>query len=289
MSPYARIACALGLSAALYAHGAAPQGSQQPADAAGAGQQIAMKGGSGAAPCSSCHGQQGEGNAASGFPRLAGQSGDYLAHQLDSYANGSRKNPVMEPIAKALNAEQRKAVSAYYEQLSPGGKAASRSSTSGKSPSAPPLATVGDNKRRVQGCVNCHGPGGIGEPPEYPYLASQHASYLASALREWKTGARNNDPTGQMPSIAKALSDADIKTLSDYYARLPAPPSARELLSMKPAAPRPAAPADSAAGPKQATPTSGTGVEPGTPTQGGAQGPGGAGGASGSGPQGSKR
>lgn len=288
MTPYARIACALTLGAALYAHGAAPQGNQQPA-AATAGQQIALKGASGAAPCSSCHGQQGEGNAASGFPRLAGQSGAYLAHQLDSYADGSRKNEVMMPIAKALNAEQRKAVSAYYEQVRPGGKAPAPSSAGVRAPSAPRLATVGDNKLRVQGCVNCHGPGGIGEPPHYPYLASQHASYLASALREWKSGARNNDETGQMPAIAKALSDADIKTLSDYYARLPTPRSAQQLVSMKPAAVGRAAPSGSAAGPKQATPTTGTGVESGAPTQGGTQGPGGGGAASGSGPQGGYR
>jgi cytochrome c553 len=39
----------------------------------------------GAAPCLSCHGPDGAGNAAAGFPRLAGLNAAYLERQLHSY------------------------------------------------------------------------------------------------------------------------------------------------------------------------------------------------------------
>src|SRR5205823_4347642 len=61
----------------------------------GAGRQIAAQGAPGAAACSSCHGANGEGSPAAGFPRLAGQGRIYIEHQLNSYADGTRAHPVM--------------------------------------------------------------------------------------------------------------------------------------------------------------------------------------------------
>lgn len=192
-------------------------GAVNPQDAQ-AGQQLAQQGAGAAAACVSCHGANGEGNAQSGFPRLAGQGRLYLVHQLDSYANGSRKHPVMQPIAAALNDAQRQQVAAYYAGLgTPPGAAA-------KSPQREPvLATRGDDKRELQACVNCHAPQGIGDAAFNPYLAGQHASYLTAALAAWKSGDRNNDPSGQMPRIAKTLTDDDVRTLVQYYASLTPP------------------------------------------------------------------
>lgn len=71
-----RRACAALLSAALLASPAAAQD----------GAAIAANGVSGARACASCHGAHGEGNADSGFPRLADLDAAYLAHQLASFA-----------------------------------------------------------------------------------------------------------------------------------------------------------------------------------------------------------
>src|SRR5688572_28812021 len=57
--------------------------------------------------CIGCHGSRGEGNPESGSPRIAGQSAYYLLKQLDSYVNGSRRDRVMEPIARGLPPELR--------------------------------------------------------------------------------------------------------------------------------------------------------------------------------------
>jgi cytochrome c553 len=244
------------------------------------GQQLATQGANGVAPCSSCHGAKGEGNPAAGFPRLAGQSSDYLARQLDSYADDSRRNAVMQPIAKAMTGDQRRAAAAYYAALSNGSPAAVGAAPSASA--APPLgvrlATIGDQGLGVQGCANCHGPQGVGEGP-YPYLAGQHATYLRAALAEWKDGSRNNDPSGQMQRIAKALDESRVNAVVAYYAALPAPSTAAQgALTTAHAATR-----RIVSGPTQSAAAAGPGAnqgigsEQGSPVSGGSQGVGGPG------------
>lgn len=257
-----------------------------------AGQELAAKGTpNGVTACITCHGAQGEGNASAGFPRIAGQSAYYLGKQLAAYANGARVNPIMQPIAKAMNAHQIRDVSAYYAQLGgAAGGTGTPSAPQGVAGRAQQLAAAGDSSRRVQACGNCHGPGGAGEPPQAPYLAGQHASYLESSMAQWKNGARKTDMSGQMVRIARALSDADVKALAAYFSAQPAPPPASKLVNI--AAGSTARPAVAAAagapGPKvpgaAASGVTGGGTEAGAPVTGGSQGPGGGGGTQGTQP-----
>lgn len=255
-----------------------------------AGAQIASKGtANGVTACVACHGAQGEGNAAGGFPRIAGQSAWYIGKQLAAYANGARVNPVMEPIAKGLSAEQIRDVAAYYASLGEtagGAAASSKPAPSGAAARGMLLATKGDEGQRVQACANCHGPGGAGEPPVTPYLAGQHANYLSAAMQAWKSGARKTDPSGQMVEIARALNDADIAAIAAFFSAQPAPPPAAKLVNVAtgtaahPAvAAAPGAPGPRAAG--AASGVTGAGTEQGAPLTGGSQGPGGGGGTQG--------
>jgi len=252
-----------------------------------AGMRIANNGTpEGVAACASCHGAKGEGNAASNFPRIAGQPQRYIAHQLVSFANGSRNNPVMTAIVKKLTQQQIETVSAYYAGLAaPPAPAAAPPAAQQKRGQM--LATIGDEAIGVQACANCHGPGGSGEAPNYPYLAGQHAAYLKASLTTWKQGARNTDPSQQMPQIAKRLSDADITAVSAYFAAQPAPaPAAQRVVIPAGSAARPVAgPASQSR--ESSTPVQGVGSGQGAATKGGSQGPGGGGAASGSGPAGS--
>jgi cytochrome c553 len=234
-----------------------------------AGKQIATSGApNGVTACATCHGAQGEGNAASNFPRIAGQPQAYLARQLVSYVNGSRNNAIMNPIAKALTQQQIQAVSAYYAGLSapspkkPASQAATKAEKRGQI-----LATVGDDKIGVQGCANCHGPAGVGEPPNYPYLASQHNGYLIAALGEWKSDSRKTDPSQQMNIISKRLSDDDIAATAAYYSAQPAPlPATQRINIPSGSAARPAMPAAQPS--TNAQPTTSAGTEQGSPTTG---------------------
>ncbi|MDX3905161.1 MAG: c-type cytochrome [Pigmentiphaga sp.] len=291
--------CAAGSLAAFFALGASAVHAQGPAAApasppsqastADTGRMLAEQGvpARGVAACASCHGARGEGNAAAGFPRLTGLSSVYMARQLVGYAQGERENPVMTPIAKSLSPEERTAVSAYYAALpieeSPAAVPPPGNQPKGNPERAKVLATVGDEALQVQGCVNCHGPGGMGEAPDYPLLAAQHAGYLAAALEAFKNGSRKTDPSGQMEFIAKQLSSEDIASLAAYFSSLPLPAGmaaqAAETRTLRQRA------LSGTSGPLRRTEqagqgAAGTGTEGGAPTTGGGQGPGG-GGASG--------
>ena len=69
-------------------------------------------------------------------------------------------------------------------------------------------------------CAACHGGAGVSQIPTYPTLAGQHASYLAHALREYRSGKRKN---AIMAAQATNLSDDEIAELAAYYAQMSGP------------------------------------------------------------------
>jgi cytochrome c553 len=258
-----------------------------------AGGTLASQGAGAVTACASCHGAQGEGNAAANFPRIAGQPYAYLLLQLQSYADDRRQHAVMAPIAKAMSPAQREDAAAYFASLPPqpaSAPAAPPSAASGNAERGRLLSAAGDESKLVQACANCHGPDGSGGAAN-PYLAGQHAGYLVATLGAWRDGTRHNDPSGQMPGIAKSLSDADVQAVAAFFSRQAPPALARDAdVASRLAS---AAPAASAvvSGPHTgggtSTATQGIGSEQGAPLTGGAQGPGGGGGGAGSGSTGS--
>jgi cytochrome c553 len=65
------------------------------------------------ATCVACHGQAGVGTMDE-YPNLAGQHADYLAQVLNDYRLGKRKNPIMQPFAQQLSAEDIRALSKFF-------------------------------------------------------------------------------------------------------------------------------------------------------------------------------
>lgn len=169
--------------------------------------------------CLGCHGPDARGIAAAGFPRLAGLPAGYLSKQLDDFRKGSRKHPVMEPLAKALSDAEIKAVSAMLAAMAVDPAPALRRRQMSLDP-IEKMALYGDWSRQIPGCVQCHGPGGGGVGEHFPPLAGQPAAYLAAQLEGWRDGSRNNDPDQMMVAVAKAMTDAEVKALADYFANL---------------------------------------------------------------------
>lgn len=54
------------------------------------------------ATCVACHGQDGI-SVAPIYPNLAGQKEQYLITQLQAFRDGTRVNPIMNPMAKGLS------------------------------------------------------------------------------------------------------------------------------------------------------------------------------------------
>lgn len=69
-------------------------------------------------------------------------------------------------------------------------------------------------------CARCHGVDGTGrETAAFPRLAGQKAEYLQRTLRAYALGARQS---GMMAPVAADLDEDAIRTVSEYYAALPA-------------------------------------------------------------------
>jgi cytochrome c553 len=227
----AALACAAAVAAGALAQDVerrdAPPGAGSPFAFEGdveAGRRVAS-GGTSAGPgaaCFNCHGQRGEGDGTGGFPRLAGQPAFYLFKQLQNYADGSRPNEVMTPIAVRMSERERRDVAVYYAVLS-----APFRPVSGLDPAqvqrGGAIAAVGSASLGVQACAGCHGPNGIGMPPDVPYLAGQSAGYLELQLRLWHEGRRSNDPLGVMADIAKRLGEDERRAVAAYFGSLRPP------------------------------------------------------------------
>lgn len=75
-------------------------------------------------------------------------------------------------------------------------------------------------KSKAAACAACHGVNGIAAIKSYPNLAGQNKDYLVSALKSYKSKARNGGMAPIMQGQAAGLSDADIDNLAEYFSTL---------------------------------------------------------------------
>lgn len=182
---------------------------------------LALRGNERGAPaCSTCHGAQGEGMPANGFPRLAGMNAAYLQRQLDAFATRQRANAMMTPIAQTLRKDERAAVALYYARLKT--PVAVSTPVSGKNLPDGRLALHGRWSQGLPACVQCHGAQGSGVGTYFPALAGQSALYIENQLFAWQQGTRSPGPYRLMEVVASKLSAADIHAVAAYFSALPA-------------------------------------------------------------------
>ncbi len=83
----------------------------------------AVAGQSRAALCGACHGATGV-SPSDAWPSLAGQKSAYLVKQLKAFRDGTRKDPMMEPMAKSLSDADIDNLAAYFstQTAAPSGK-----------------------------------------------------------------------------------------------------------------------------------------------------------------------
>lgn len=164
--------------------------------------------------CVSCHGAAGNSTIAAN-PRLAGQIAAYTHKQLVDFTTPNRNNPVMTTYAKLLSDDEKKNIAAYLATTTPKQGAAKNKDTIelGKKIYRGGIAGTG-----VAACASCHGAAGAGIPNQYPRLAGQHQDYTVAQLNTFKSGARKNSV--QMTTLAKRMSDEEMKAVADYIAGL---------------------------------------------------------------------
>ena len=168
----------------------------------------------GAVACARCHGFDGASDGSGAFPRLDGQSAQYLAEQLRHFASGHRQNALMQPIAKGLNDDEIDAVAQYYASLHtvsfPSHPVPTQLRDLGKQ-----VAEVGDLSVRVQACESCHGPNGEGMPISgVPYLGGQYSHYIKVQIQMFRRGYRKSQ---QMFVPAHNMSEQDIVAVAAFF------------------------------------------------------------------------
>jgi len=167
--------------------------------------------------CTTCHGTEGNGNAAIRAPKIAGMSPGYLERQLKAFRFGWRgehdadePGHEMRPVAAALPDDRAVARAVAYVQTF--------------TPRAPPATVRGDVKRGAslyQPCAGCHGVRGEGnEALIAPALAAQNDWYLVAQLKAYRDGRRGthvDDVSGAaMRAVSMELTDAAIDDLAAY-------------------------------------------------------------------------
>jgi sulfide dehydrogenase cytochrome subunit len=90
-------------------------------------------------------------------------------------------------------------------------------------------AWAADVNKVVEDCAGCHGKDGASTDSEFPIIGGYSATYLGSSLTAYKkkerpcpeakyhSGAKKGQKT-DMCSIAKNMSDADIKQVAQFFA-----------------------------------------------------------------------
>jgi cytochrome c553 len=161
-----------------------------------------------AALCVACHGPNGNATIPTN-PILAGQTARYLDLQLRDFQEDRRSDPQMSPIVKDMTRDEMRELAAYFAAQKPAPQPFK---------SDPAKAKLGRAKAEETLCTMCH-LGGFAGQNEIPRVAGQNYEYVVKQLRDFKDKRRTND-AGNMLSVSRTLSDADIENLGHFLAGL---------------------------------------------------------------------
>ncbi|WP_299081936.1 c-type cytochrome [uncultured Paraglaciecola sp.] len=183
----------------------------------------AEKGKTKAVTCGACHGADGN-SALAMNPKIAGQHANYLAKQLTEFklagqtdGKEGRNNAVMNGMSAVLSEQDILDLAAYFssQEATPSEASEDAIELGNK------LYVGGDLDRGITACIACHGPKGNGTSLSgFPDISGQHAEYIATQLKAFRSGDRANSLNGMMADIAKRMTDKDIEVISSYVAGL---------------------------------------------------------------------
>ena len=166
--------------------------------------------------CGSCHGVDGNSLMAMN-PKLAGQSVRYMVKQLQEFKSGARESAIMASMVLSLSDQDMEDIAAWYSSQQP--------TIQGANPESIELAERlyrgGNSEIAVAACSACHSPTGKGNAPAgFPLLSGQHAEYTLQQLKNFRSGARQNDGSAMMRTVVERLTDKELEALASYVSGL---------------------------------------------------------------------
>jgi cytochrome c553 len=181
-----------------------------------------------ASACAACHGADGNPSDPQ-YPRIAGQSERYAAHQMALIASGQRGGMAvaMVPFVQNLTPQDMRDIGAYFATQKSGAGLADDGLIADGTYKGMKFYEVGqqlyrggDSARGIPACMACHGPSGAGNPgPAYPHVGGQRQDYVARRLQEYRTGtSTEKDPAlfNVMAQVTHTLTDQEIQALATY-------------------------------------------------------------------------
>lgn len=167
--------------------------------------------------CAACHGV--DGNSALGInPKLAGQNERYTLKQLLDIQSGARPIALMTGLLDNMSEQDLADIAAFY--------ASQETTVNGANPdlveAGKSIYKAGIAGLGVAACSACHSPNGSGVAQAgFPALGGQHAEYISSQMKAFRSGARNNDgDSAPMRIVSERLTDAEIEALASYISGL---------------------------------------------------------------------
>lgn len=156
--------------------------------------------------CQGCHSAPGLRNTGPVYniPIIGGQHADYIVLALQAYKSKERSHKTMQAQAASLSDQDMQDIAAFYAAMEDN----PRHQHVNK-------AKKELGKEKAAACATCHGATGDGDQPGFPKLAGQYESYLIRALKDYRSGERDNLI---MKGFASTLSIQDIEALSAYFA-----------------------------------------------------------------------
>ncbi|MEX2332867.1 MAG: c-type cytochrome [Pseudohongiella sp.] len=169
------------------------------------------------AVCAACHGADGNSDLGSN-PKLAGQGERYTLKQLRDIKSGAREVPLMTGLLDNMDDQDLMDIAAFYAEQ--------EITLEGADPDLVPLGQqiyrAGITDLGVAACSACHAPTGNGMAQAgFPSLGGQHAEYIETQMKAFRSGERDNDgDSAPMRIIAERLTDAEIEALASYVSGL---------------------------------------------------------------------
>ena len=162
--------------------------------------------------CSGCHGADGN-SMIPIFPKLAGQGEVYLVNQLKDIRDGARNVPQMMGILTGRTDQDLADMAAFYSTQ--------KVTVGATNPDLLDLGRqiyrAGIAEKGVAACTACHSPTGAGNAQAgFPAVGGQHADYLISQLKAYRTETRTNGQAKLMQQVAALLSDKEIEAVASY-------------------------------------------------------------------------
>jgi cytochrome c553 len=202
-----RVNSAIAFAAAMAMSSIAPSLHAQDGDTAKIAGQV----------CASCHGPRGE-SISPAFPKIGGQSAEYLETQLKAFRDRTRADPMAQAymwgMTSQLSDGMIKQLAAFYgSQKPPRGNAADpKLASAGKA-----IYEGGIPAAKVQACVACHGKEAAGNGT-FPRLAGQHAEYLVKQLVLFKSSQREGGNAVIMHTISTGMTFEQMEAVAAYLA-----------------------------------------------------------------------